>query len=45
MPATGLAAQPDVGPEAINEPRLAPAGMAAAQPDDIAKKQLDDGGP
>src|SRR5215211_3763006 len=41
MPAAGLAAQADVGAEAVDEPRGAATRMAAAQAQDVAEVQLD----
>jgi hypothetical protein len=38
---TGLAAEPDVGAEAVDEPRVATAGMGTAEAQDVAEEQLD----
>lgn len=43
VPAAGLAAQADIRPEAVHEPRLPAAGVAAPEPDDVAQVQLEDG--
>ena len=40
VPAAGLAAQPDVGAEPIDEPRVAAARMRPPQADDVAEQQL-----
>jgi hypothetical protein len=39
--AARLAAEPDVGAEAVDQPRIAAAGMWAAEAQDIAQVQLD----
>jgi hypothetical protein len=43
MAATGLAPDADVGAEAVDEPRVAPAGVTAPEADEVAEVQLDDG--
>lgn len=44
MTAAQLTAQPDIGTQAVNQPAVAPARMAAPKAKDIAEKQLEDGG-
>ena len=39
----GPAAQPDVRPEPVHEPRRAPAGVAPPEADHVAQEQLEDG--
>ena len=41
--AAGLAAQADVGAEAIDQPGVAAARVGASEPDDIAEEQREDG--
>ena len=41
--AAGLAAEPDVGAEAVDQPRVAAARMGAAEAQDVAQVQLDGG--
>ena len=43
MAAAGLAPDADVGAEAVDEPRVAPAGVGATEADEVAEVQLDDG--
>ena len=43
VPAAGLAAQADVGAEAIDQPGVAAARVGATEPDDIAEEQREDG--
>ena len=43
VPAAVLAAQPDVGAEAIDQPGVAAARVGAAEADDIAEEQREDG--
>lgn len=43
MAAAGLAPDADVGAETIDEPRVAPAGVAAPESDEVAEVQRDDG--
>lgn len=43
MAATGLAPDADVGAEAVDEPRVAPAGVTSPEADEVAEVQLDDG--
>jgi hypothetical protein len=38
-----FAADPDVGAEAVDEPRLPTARVTAPEADDVAEKQLEDG--
>jgi hypothetical protein len=40
----GTAAQPDVGPEAIDEPLRATTGVCSPQAQDVAEAELDDCG-
>ena len=43
VPATRLAAQPDIRSEPVHEPGIAPARVAPAKPQDVAEQQGQDG--
>ncbi len=43
VPAAGLAAEADVGAQAIDEPGVAAARVGASKPDDVAEEQREDG--
>ena len=43
MPAAGLAAQADVGAEPVDQPVAATARVRAAEANDVAEEQLEDG--
>ena len=43
VPAAALAAQPDVGAEAIDQPGAAATGVRAAEADDVTEEQREDG--
>ena len=43
MAAAALAAQADVGAQAVDQPRVAAARMGAPKPDDVAEEQREDG--
>ena len=43
VPSAGLAAQPDVRAEAVDEPRVAAARMRSSQAHDVAEQQFQDG--
>ena len=44
MAAAALAAEPDVGAEPVDQPRVLAARMAGAEADDIAEEERQDGG-